>query len=129
MRELIVVELLREGCEVREAANGWDLLACIDALVYNADPPMVDLIIADVRMPGAGGMEALTALQTASRRPPVILISAFGDAEMHTQANRLGAAAFFDKPFDLDLLRSAVRNLAMRRSAVSAEDEVYVFER
>jgi len=41
----------------------------------------------------------------------VILITGFGDAAARDQARRLGVAAIFDKPFDLDELRAAVRGL------------------
>jgi DNA-binding response OmpR family regulator len=42
---------------------------------------------------------------------PVILITAFGDDETHTEARRLGAAAVFNKPFEFDDLRTVVLNL------------------
>jgi CheY-like chemotaxis protein len=114
MRELVACELRREGCEVTEAASGEALVAQLAALLSKG--ATLDLVIADVRMPGAGGLEALAMLRSAERPPPVILISAFGGAALHELAARLGAAAFFDKPFDLDELCAVVRNLLAIRS-------------
>lgn len=52
--------------------------------------------------------------------PPVILITAFGDESTHDQAKRLGAAAIFDKPFNIDdLLHKASEILATRPSKSS----------
>jgi len=39
------------------------------------------------------------------------VITAFGDKETHAEARRIGVAAVFDKPFDLDDFRTAVCNL------------------
>jgi DNA-binding response OmpR family regulator len=72
-------------------------------------PP--DAIIMDVRMPGYSGIHILAALRAAQWSTPVILITAFGDARVHEEGARLGAAVVFDKPFDIDDLRTALLNL------------------
>jgi DNA-binding response OmpR family regulator len=53
----------------------------------------------------------LASLRTAECSVPVVLITAFGDEATHAQALRLGAAALFDKPFDVDDLRAAVSRM------------------
>jgi DNA-binding response OmpR family regulator len=44
----------------------------------------------------------------------MILITAFGDEETHAEASRLGVAAMFNKPFDVDELLGKVQELATR---------------
>jgi CheY-like chemotaxis protein len=44
--------------------------------------------------------------------PPVILITAFGDEKTHEQAYLFGAAAVFDKPFDIEDLVTKVQEIA-----------------
>ena len=72
-----------------------------------------DVIISDVRMPGLNGMTVLAGLRRSGRRlPPTIIITAFGDEETHAEARRIGVAAVFDKPFEVDDLIDKVRELA-----------------
>jgi DNA-binding NtrC family response regulator len=66
------------------------------------------LIISDVRMPGVSGLDVLATLRREDWSTPVILMTAFGDLETRAEARRLGAKALFDKPFDVDDLRTAV---------------------
>jgi DNA-binding NtrC family response regulator len=112
MRRLLVSTLRREHCHVIEARTGAQLSEHILAagLGTNAEAE-VDLIISDVRMPGRSGLDVLTALRRTDHRTPVILITAFGDAEIHAEAHRLGVLAVFNKPFDLDDLRTLVVSL------------------
>ncbi len=108
MRRLLASALRRDGFEVIEIEDGVELFNYI-GLVWMNDrtqtPP--DLVISDVRMPGFTGLEILDLLYQADSGLPVILITAFGDEETHARARALGARAVFDKPFDLDDLRTA----------------------
>ena len=73
-----------------------------------------DLIISDIRMPGVTGLEVLEGASQTDGFPPMILITAFGNEETHEQAERLGAVAFLDKPFEIELMIETVR-LALQR--------------
>jgi DNA-binding response OmpR family regulator len=73
----------------------------------------VDLLISDVRMPTCTGMQILEQLRAAHWQTPVILMTAFGDAATRQHAKALGAV-LFDKPFDIDDLRTAVACLLRR---------------
>ncbi len=101
---------------------GYDVVACPDGmamLTHLADfllpeelgPEQFDLIISDIRMPGISGMEVLEGKPRQKTFPPMILITAFGDDETHDMAAALGAAAMFDKPFDLDDLLGTVKSI------------------
>jgi len=107
MRRLLVSTLRREGCDVIEARTGTQLSEQI-ALAHENNPPSIDLIISDVRMPGRSGLDVLGGLRRSERTTPMILITAFGDSETHAQAHRLGVLAVFNKPFELDDLRTLV---------------------
>jgi DNA-binding NtrC family response regulator len=110
MRTLLARGLRKSGFEVFEARTGSEALERL----ANA-PVRFDLVISDVRMPGPGGLDLLALLRHADSRVPVILITAFGSAATHAAAERLGAFAMLDKPFDLDdlmtLALSAARSL------------------
>jgi DNA-binding response OmpR family regulator len=111
-RRLIASVLEEDGYEVVEAEDGVALLACIESvLTVRRERPGGFLVVADVRMPGLGGLDVLAILRCAKRTTPVILITAFGDEPTHAEGRELGAVAVFDKPFDVDRLRAAVREM------------------
>ncbi len=70
----------------------------------------IDLIVSDVRMPICSGLEIVRAIRDSGWTVPVILMTAFGDDETRDRAAQLNAV-LFDKPFDLDDLRTAVLSL------------------
>jgi len=118
LRRIIARSLREDGHQVVEASNGFDLLDRIEAAIAwggRAHPP-ISLIVSDVRMPGMTGIDVLSILRCAYWSTPVILMSAFADATMRLEASELGAAAVIAKPFEIQELKTAVRN-AVRRSA------------
>jgi DNA-binding response OmpR family regulator len=108
-RRLIASVLEAEGYEVVQAVDGVELLAKLESvLTARRQRPDAFLVVADVRMPGLSGLDVLAILRCANCATPVILITAFGDETTHMEGRELGAAAVFDKPFDVDALRGAV---------------------
>ena len=109
-RRLLASVLQQEGYEVVEAPDGLALLASLEnTLTVRRERPDAFLVVADVRMPGLSGLDVLAILRCATWRTPVILITAFGDEATHAEGQELGAVAVFDKPFDVDVLRAAVK--------------------
>ena len=106
-RRLVASVLEEEGYEVLEAADGVALLANIETTLRRQRADSF-LIVADIRMPGLTGLDVLAALRCANWATPVILITAFGDEATHAEGRELGAAAVFDKPFNVEELRTAV---------------------
>jgi DNA-binding response OmpR family regulator len=106
MRALMAMALRKSGYNVVECSDGIGMLTYLAAFLLPAEfaREPFDLIISDIRMPGVTGMEVLEGKPKNRKFPPMILITAFGDAETHALANRYGAAAIFDKPFDVDVL-------------------------
>lgn len=76
----------------------------------NAPDEAPDVIIMDIRMPSRTGLEVLADLRKYDCHVPVVLITAFGARDVHEKARQLGAVAVFDKPFDVDDLRTALLN-------------------
>jgi CheY-like chemotaxis protein len=116
MRKLLSQAFQKAGYEVTECSDGVGLLTHLESFLFPKKEmrKYVDLIISDIRMPGFTGMEILEGIQRTRGFPPMILITAFGDEETHNLAERFGAAAMFDKPFDIDDLLDKVRELFAR---------------
>jgi DNA-binding NtrC family response regulator len=70
-----------------------------------------DLVITDIRLPDRSGLELLGDLAAQPPMPPAIVISAFGGPEIESAVVRVGASAYFQKPFDVDSLRSTVTSM------------------
>ena len=118
MRRLLAEVLRKEGYDVTEAANGAEGVdQVLQSWRCGGSMEPFDLVISDVRMPGWTGLEILEIVATSGLATPVILITAFGTAETHVEARRLGVVAVFDKPFELSSLVVAVRE-AVRGNAL-----------
>lgn len=112
LRTLLVAALRADGYDVIEVQDGSQLISCLATqLLCERDGQPIDLVISDLRMPGCSGLDVLAGLRFSNRLTPFILLTAFGDAQTHREARRLGAACVFDKPFDVDDLRTIVCNL------------------
>jgi DNA-binding response OmpR family regulator len=116
MRHLLATLLRKDGYEVIESADGKVLLENLRSSRARGGD-RYDLVITDIRMPGVTGLQVLAELREFDTTTPVVLITSFGDSETHETANRLGADAVFDKPFNVNDLRKYVERIAPRRSA------------
>ena len=66
-------------------------------------------LVADIRMPGMSGLELQAKLKAEGSRIPIIFITAHGNANMRTQAMKVGAVEFLYKPIDDEVLLEKVR--------------------
>jgi DNA-binding response OmpR family regulator len=114
MRSLLALMLRKEGYQVCECTDGLSLLDMLSSFFLPGEEhENFDLVISDIRMPGVTGMEILMGANELDNFPPIILITAFGDKETHMQAERLGAVALFDKPFDIDEMLKKVHAILL----------------
>ncbi len=80
----------------------------------------IDLILLDLRLPRAGGLEVLSAVRRLDTELPVVMITAYGDVQSAVAAMKQGAADYLLKGFDLDELLLVVQR-ALEKSAMSRE--------
>jgi len=66
------------------------------------------LILSDINMPGMTGLELLPKARAIRPNVPVIMITAYGDADTRRKALEGGAEALFTKPIDFVMLRSEI---------------------
>ena len=128
MVSLVAAALERDGHHVEVAGDGAELLERLADAYLGGDSMRFDLIVTDHRMPRVAGMDVLRGLGLSGHTPPVILMTAFGGAEMRELAKKWGAVAVFDKPFEMDDLRTAVQfvfseSFATLHSSEAANDQ------
>ena len=74
------------------------------------------LILSDINMPGMSGLELLPKAKAARPDVPIIMITAYGDAETKRKALQDGAEALLTKPIDFETLRSEI-DMRVERAA------------
>ena len=98
----------------RELRSGRFLLkfasSATEALERIAVPEEACLILvfSDINMPGMSGLELLPKIKAARPEVPVIMITAYGDADTRRKALEGGAAGLLTKPIDFAALRQEV---------------------
>jgi len=116
---MLTEALADEGYRVTECADAYEWIeACSECESPNA-APKYDIVVSDIKMPGASGLALLEGLRGSRRNPPTILVTAFGDAATHQRAMKLGAVAVLDKPFAIEDLLGEVQKVLGTRTGQS----------
>jgi CheY-like chemotaxis protein len=76
--------------------------------ITDAAGASIILILSDINMPGMSGLELLPQAKAARPDIPVIMITAYGDAETKRKALEGGAEGLFTKPIDFGMLRGEI---------------------
>jgi two-component system, NtrC family, nitrogen regulation response regulator GlnG len=113
IRMVVEVALRREGHRVALAGSAAEM----DALLISFAP---DVLITDVRLPDADGLDLVPSVIARMPGLPVIVISAQNTLSTAVRATEKGAFEYFPKPFDLDDLIGAVREGLKRRTQLLA---------
>jgi two-component system, response regulator, stage 0 sporulation protein F len=80
-------------------------------LLDNEIEPELLAVLSDINMPGMNGLQLLGEIKQRFLDLPVIMVTAYGDDERRRRAGELGAAQFFSKPVDFELLKMRLRQL------------------
>jgi len=108
LRAMLRKALERSGYTVDEAPDGTAAIQKVRARRYL-------LVITDLKMPGASGLDVLRETKQADATIPVILLTAFGSVEEAVTAMKDGAFDFLQKPVDLDHLKLLVQRAARQQ--------------
>jgi DNA-binding NtrC family response regulator len=102
-------------CDAQSAADGEQALHAMEQRPF-------DVVLLDVRMPGAQGLDVLKAIKQRWPASEVVIITGYPTVESARQALQLGACDYLAKPADPDEVIDAARG-AMRRKrwALKAE--------
>jgi len=103
MREILQIFLKNEGYSVSVASNGA-------VAIENIKKDIFDLIITDMNMPKASGLDLLKSTKQISPDTIVVIITAFGSTDSAVEAMKLGAYDYIQKPFQMDEIRMVLKN-------------------
>jgi two-component system response regulator FixJ len=129
MPEKQIVHIIEDDPAVRESLALLLKSAGLTPTVHDsarafldANPPPTGCAISDVRMPEVSGLDLLEELNARRWPIPVVLMTAFADVPLAVRAMKLGAVDFIEKPFDDELIVSAVRAALAQRGHARASD-------
>ena len=91
-------------------------IAFFDYLPRDGEP-QPGCIVTDVRMPEMTGVELIEKLRRLGIREPVVVITGHADVPMAIQAMKAGVHDFIEKPFDDEVILSAIESALARRGA------------
>lgn len=103
VRKLFFEALKDEFKEVFVAANGIEAIE----MVEKSYP---DLVVMDMKMPRMNGLEVLKYLRSMGYSNPVIMMTAYGELEIVSEASKMGVKRYITKPFDLQELRKLIKD-------------------
>jgi len=98
-----------EGCEISVASSGSEALS----LIAGRPVETIAAVVTDLEMPGTDGFDLIEKLRTDPdfRRVPIIVSSASTDPAVPDRVRRLGANAFYPKPFSPAEIRKHLEKL------------------
>ena len=101
-------QILQDDCEMLEAEDGASALRAM----RRRD---VDMVLLDVRLPDARGIDLLSQIKALDESVEVILVTAVREVRTAVEAIKLGAYDYLTKPFDVDEIRTLVLRAVERR--------------
>ncbi len=104
LRGLLEKALTQEGYEVESAADG-------ESGIRRLKERPFDLVLTDLKLPGASGLEVLAASRAEQPATPVVVMTAHGTVGAAVEAMKLGALDFLEKPVEIDDLFALVGSL------------------
>jgi len=115
---------VRESLELLIKFAGWQPETFASAEQFLSHPRMTSpsCLVLDVSLPDLNGLELQKLIGSERIDMPIIFITGHGDVPTTVQAMKAGAVEFLTKPFDDEVLLTAIRH-AIKRSAAVLEDQ------
>ena len=113
VRDSLYNWFIEDGYEVECAENAKQALSILESR-------NMDIILADIKMPGMDGLEMHRRIRSLNKDSIVIIMTAFAAVDTAVQALKDGAFDYITKPFDPDDLSHLIRNAS---SQISLKEE------
>ncbi len=121
IRALLQEYLRGEGLSVSTAQNAAEAGKLMELFLF-------DLMVLDVMMPGESGLELAAKINGGDNTPPILLLTAMGEAEDRIKGLESGADDYLTKPFEPRELLLRIRAILRRRNeAKAAEKKILTF--
>jgi two-component system response regulator AtoC len=104
----LFAKILAEGYALETAQDGERAMSLVATRPY-------DVVVSDIRMPGADGFEVLAAVQARSPSTEVVLMTGYATVADAVRAMKAGAFDYLEKPFDPDAAAAVVARAAARK--------------
>ena len=115
VRESLELLIQNEGWQPKMFASAQEFLDCSRALVPNC-------LLLDISLPGLNGLDLQKRIAVERTDLPIIFITGSGDVPKTVQAMKAGAVEFLTKPFNDEVLLTAIRQ-ALERSRLALAEE------
>jgi FixJ family two-component response regulator len=118
---------VRESLELLINFAGWQPETFASAREFLEYPrtAVPNCLVLDISLPDLSGLELQKLIASERTDMPIIFITGHGDVPMTVQAMKGGAVEFLTKPFDDEVLLSAIRH-AIKRSATVLDDQAEI---
>src|SRR5215470_17933390 len=120
VRESLELLIQNEGFRPKTFASAQEFLDCPRTLVPNC-------MLLDISLPGMNGLDLQKRIAIERTEMPIIFITGSGDISKSVQAMKAGAIEFLTKPFNDEVLLTAIRQ-ALERSRVALAQETEMKE-
>ena len=117
----VIARFLKKKYEIAVAEDGLQAIKILQQRRF-------DLVLSDIRMPGADGMQLLEALQSLERPPLAVMMTAYGNIDDAIKATKSGAFYYITKPIDIKnlelLLERAVESTALKHENIELKKQL-----
>jgi FixJ family two-component response regulator len=120
---------VRESVELLIRSAGWqpEIFSSAQDFLVRSQPPVPSCLVLDISMPGLNGLELQKRVVAEHPDLPIIFITGHGDVPKTVQAMKAGAVEFLTKPFNDEVLLSAIRQ-GLERSRVALGQQAEIKE-
>jgi FixJ family two-component response regulator len=87
-----------------------------ESFVKTWHPEVSDILILDIHMPGMNGCDLMNWLKKSEPHLPVIVVTAFDEAESREMAEKYGVLAYLSKPVDPEMLLKLIKHELIKQS-------------